>query len=91
MSTAKLSVLAITASLCTALAAEAGLAQGKTREQVQQELAQARHDGMLPISKTNYPPTDEQMTRNKQLHAIAKHPGEASPGIDQHDGRTASR
>ncbi|MFC0399848.1 DUF4148 domain-containing protein [Paraburkholderia rhizosphaerae] len=91
MSSAKLSLLAVTASLCAAFATEAALAQGKTREQVQQELAQARHDGMLPVSKTSYPPTDEQIARNKQLHAIAKHPGEASPSVDYHDGKIAAR
>ncbi|CAB3756538.1 DUF4148 domain-containing protein [Paraburkholderia humisilvae] len=91
MSISKLSLLAISASLCAAFVTEAALAQGKTREQVQQELAQARHDGMLPISKTNYPPTDEQIARNKQLHAIAKHSGETSPSIDHHDGALAAR
>jgi len=91
MSPAKLSLLAVTVSLCAAFVTEAALAQGKTREQVQQELAQARHDGMLPVSKTNYPPTDEQIARNKQLHAIAKHPGEASPDVDHHDGKVAAR
>jgi uncharacterized protein DUF4148 len=91
MSTAKLSLLAITASLCAAFVTEATLAQGKTREQVQQELAQARHDGMLPVSKTNYPPTAEQIARNRELHAIARRPGEASPSIDHHDGSLAAR
>jgi hypothetical protein len=91
MSTAKLTLLAVTASLCAALAAQAALAQGKTRAQVQQELAQARHDGLVPISKTSYPPSAEQIARNRELHAVAKHPGEANPRIDQHDGPIASR
>jgi hypothetical protein len=89
MTAAKLSVtvaVAVTAvTLLTGFAAPNTLAQGKSRADVQQELAQARHDGVIPVSKTNYPPTAEQMARNKQLHAIARHPGEASPNFDQHD------
>ncbi|QYD72581.1 DUF4148 domain-containing protein [Paraburkholderia edwinii] len=91
MSIAKLTLLAFTASLSAAFVTEAALAQGKTREQVQQELAQARHDGVVPITKTSYPPSAEQIARNKELHAISKHAGEASPGIDHHDGAIASR
>jgi chaperone required for assembly of F1-ATPase len=91
MSTAKLALLAVATSLCAAFVTEVALAQGKTREQVRQELAQARHDGMLPISKTSYPPTADQMARNRELHAIARHPGEANPAIDHHDGTFASR
>jgi hypothetical protein len=85
MSTAKLTVLAFAASLSAAFVTEAALAEGKTREQVQQELAQARHDGLIPISKTSYPPSADQIARNKELHAIAKHAGEANPGMDHHD------
>ncbi|APR38123.1 DUF4148 domain-containing protein [Paraburkholderia sp. SOS3] len=91
MSTAKLTLLAFTASLSAVFVAQAALAQGKTRAQVQQELAQARHDGMIPISKTSYPPSSEQIARNKELHAISKHAGEANPGVDHHDGAIASR
>jgi hypothetical protein len=91
MSTVKLTLLAFTASLSAVFVAQAALAQGKTRAQVQQELAQARHDGMIPISKTSYPPSSEQIARNKELHAIAKHAGEANPGVDHHDGAIASR
>ena len=87
MTATKLSVTVaiVAATLLAGFATQNALAQGKSRAQVQQELAQARHDGVIPVSKTNYPPTDEQMARNKQLHAIAKHPGEASPNFDQHD------
>jgi hypothetical protein len=91
MSTAKLTLLAFTASLSAVFLAEAALAQEKTRAQVQQELAQARHDGVIPISKTSYPPSADQIARNKELHAISKHTGEANPGIDEHDGAIASR
>ena len=91
MSTVKLSLLAVTASLFAAFVTEAALAQGKTREQVQQELVQARHDGVIPVGKTKYPLTDEQIARNKELHKIAKHPGETSPGMDHHDGSLAAR
>jgi Domain of unknown function (DUF4148) len=90
MNTAKFSLFVAAAALLAALSAQTALAQGKSRAQVQQELVQARHDGVIPVSKTSYPPTDEQIARNKQLHAIARHPGEASPNMDQHDS-VASR
>lgn len=85
MSIAKLTVLALAASLSAAFVAQTALAQEKTRAQVQQELAQARHDGVVSISKTGYPPNADQIARNKELHALAKHAGETSPGMDQHD------
>jgi hypothetical protein len=91
MNTAKLTLLAFTASLSAAFLTQAALAEGKTRAQVQQELAQARHDGIVPISKTSYPPSADQIARNKELHAISKHAGEANPRIDHHDGAIASR
>ncbi|GAB7524815.1 DUF4148 domain-containing protein [Paraburkholderia sp. 2C] len=85
MSIAKLTLLALAASLSAAFVTEAALAQQKTRAQVQQELAQARHDGVVPVSKAGYPPSADQIARNKELHTIAKHAGEVSPGMDQHD------
>jgi len=90
MTTAKLSLsVAAAAALLFAFATQNALAQGKSRAEVQQELAQARHDGVIPVSKTSYPPTAEQMARNRQLHAISKHPGEARPDLDHHDNVAA--
>jgi hypothetical protein len=91
MATAKLSltVAAAVATLLAAFTAQTALAQGKTRAQVQQELAQAHHDGVIPVSKAYYPPTAEQMARNKQLHALSRHAGEVGPSLDQHDNVAA--
>ncbi|MBS2132213.1 DUF4148 domain-containing protein (plasmid) [Burkholderia thailandensis] len=44
--------------------------QGKTREQVHQELLQAYHDGVLPTSKHDYPPSPQTIARNKELHNL---------------------
>ena len=46
--------------------------QGKTREQVRQELIQAYHDGLLPIRKHDYPPSAATIARNKELHKLSE-------------------
>nr|WP_272544876.1 DUF4148 domain-containing protein [Burkholderia cepacia]MDC6099558.1 DUF4148 domain-containing protein [Burkholderia cepacia] len=46
------------------------VSRGKTREQVQQELVQAYHDGLLPTSKHDYPPSEATIARNKELHQL---------------------
>ncbi len=89
MNTATFPALLVAASLAVAVFSQGAQAQGKTRSQVQQELAQARHDGVIPVSKTNYPPTDEQIARNKEVHALSKHPGETAPALDRHDSFAA--
>ncbi|WP_438397131.1 DUF4148 domain-containing protein [Caballeronia sp. DA-9] len=58
---------------------------GKTRQQVQQELMQAQHDGIVPVSKHDYPPSPARIARNKELHALTKHAGEQMPVQDHHD------
>ncbi|HDR9037942.1 TPA: DUF4148 domain-containing protein [Burkholderia contaminans] len=45
---------------------------GKTREQVRQELIRAYHDGVLPISKRDYPPSPQAIARNKELHNLVE-------------------
>ncbi|MBR8142730.1 DUF4148 domain-containing protein [Burkholderia pseudomultivorans] len=44
--------------------------EGKTREQVRRELIQAYHDGLLPTSKHDYPPSPATVARNKELHNL---------------------
>lgn len=44
--------------------------QSKTREQVRQELIRAYHDGVLPTSKHDYPPSPQTIARNKELHNV---------------------
>lgn len=91
MKTAKLAALFVTATLSLGMATQAAFAQtqtqpqGKTRTQVVNELKQAQHDGIVPTSKTQYPPTSEIIARNKELHGISMHGGEKKPQADNHD------
>lgn len=41
-----------------------------TREQVHQELLQAYHDGGLPASKRDYPPSPQTIALNRELHNL---------------------
>ncbi|KVL25351.1 DUF4148 domain-containing protein [Burkholderia sp. MSMB1835] len=95
MKTAKLAAWFVTATLSLGMAAQAALAQtqtqGKTRSQVVNELKQAQHDGVVPTSKTQYPPTGEIVARNKELHGISVHGGEKKPQTDNHDDLTAKQ
>ncbi len=43
---------------------------GKTREQVREEIVQARRDGLLPYRRHEYPPGAETIRRNRELYAI---------------------
>ncbi|KVL57401.1 DUF4148 domain-containing protein [Burkholderia territorii] len=91
MRTVKLAALFITATLSLGIATQAAFAQtqtqtlGKTRADVVNELKQAQHDGTVPTSKTQYPPTSEIVARNKELHGISVHAGEKAPQADNHD------
>lgn len=95
MKTAKPAAWLITATLSLGMATPAAFAQtptqGKTRTQVVNELKQAQHDGVVPTSKTQYPPTGEIVARNKELHGISVHGGEKKPQTDNHDDLTAKQ
>jgi hypothetical protein len=58
-------------------AQETQAGQGKTREQVREELVQAWRDGLLPYKRHEYPPSADTIARNKQLYAIT-HPEDAA-------------
>ena len=58
-------------------AQEPQASQGKTREQVREELVQARRDGLLPYKRYEYPPSADTIARNKELYAIT-HPEDAA-------------
>ncbi|WP_321951283.1 DUF4148 domain-containing protein [Paraburkholderia bannensis] len=90
MKVTRLAGFVVAASLGFAFVSQTALAQSKTRAQVNAELSQAQHDGITPVSKTQYPPTPDALARQKQLHAVAWHAGEKSPNFDQHDS-VASR
>ncbi|KWC75440.1 hypothetical protein WL58_29560 [Burkholderia cepacia] len=93
MKIAQLAALFVTATLSLSMATQAAFAQtqtqGKTRTQVVNELKQAQHDGVVPTSKTQYPPSSELIARNKELHGISVHGGEKKPQTDNHDELTA--
>ncbi len=81
----KLSGLFIACTLALGTTASSAQTQGKTREQVRQELVQARHDGAIPVNKTKYPPSPEQISENKARHNTSVHKGEAAASVDHHD------
>jgi hypothetical protein len=87
MSKSLLAALLVASSTTLVLASGAAFAQGKSRDQVRQELVQAQHDGAVPSGKTQYPPSEQLVARNKEVHASAVHAGEKSPSVDQHDKR----
>ncbi|NLP60762.1 DUF4148 domain-containing protein [Paraburkholderia sacchari] len=82
-----IALVAIAAALgATSVAAQAQTqTQGKTRAEVQQELIQARHDGLTQSSPTKYPPNAQQIAQNKARHAAGTHRNEPSTAVDQHD------
>lgn len=89
MKSRKFAVLLVTATVSLGAISNAAIAQGKSRTQVHQELVQAQHDGVVPTSKTQYPPSEAQVARNKQMHATSRHAGEVSPNVDHHDSIAA--
>ncbi|HDR8920302.1 TPA: DUF4148 domain-containing protein [Burkholderia vietnamiensis] len=91
MSIARLSVCLVAASISGLAFAQAAPSQGKTRAEVTQELIRAQHEGVVPSSKHNYPPSVDLVARNKELHTLSVHAGESVPTPDAHDSRLASR
>ncbi|NTZ88088.1 DUF4148 domain-containing protein [Burkholderia metallica] len=95
MKTAQLAAWFVTATLSLGMATQAAFAQtqtqGKSRTQVVNELKQAQHDGIVPTSKTQYPPTGEIIARNKELHGISVHGGEKKLQTDNHDNLIAKQ
>ncbi|MEI5998818.1 DUF4148 domain-containing protein [Paraburkholderia bengalensis] len=91
MKATRLAAAFVTATIVLGTLSPSAFAQGKTREQVRDELIQAQHDGTLPISKTQYPPNAGTIARNKEVHAIARHGGEQKPNVDRHDNMAAAR
>ncbi|SAK93032.1 hypothetical protein AWB81_05069 [Caballeronia arationis] len=72
-------VMAVTTLAASGAVAAQGMpeSQSKTREQVREEIAEARRDGLLPYKRHDYPPSAATIKRNKELYAIA-HPGDAA-------------
>ncbi|ABN85895.1 DUF4148 domain-containing protein [Burkholderia pseudomallei] len=86
----KTTIVWATAAALTALAlSPAAFAQGKTRDEVRQELIRAQHEGVVPAGKNDYPPSAALVARNKELHAISVHGGKTDLALDQHDQTVA--
>ncbi|WP_176046533.1 DUF4148 domain-containing protein [Burkholderia sp. BCC1644] len=47
-----------------------------TRAEVRQQLIDAEANGLLPSNRNDYPPSQSQIARNRQLYALA-HPDAA--------------
>jgi len=68
-------IAALLTSSCANADAQSSAA-GLTRAEVRAQLVQAEADGLLPLHKNDYPPSQETIARNKQLYAIQhKHDG----------------
>ena len=91
MNALRLVSLTSTAILLLGIASQAAYAQSKTRDQVQQELMQAQHDGVVPANKARYPADAGTIKRNQDVHAVQRHDGETSPNLDHHDSISAAR
>lgn len=85
MKATKIAMVFLVAGIAAEMPFLAASAQGKTREEVRQELLKARHDGISPANKPQYPPTEDMLNRNRELHALTTHAGEKSPAFEQHD------
>ncbi|WP_080353744.1 DUF4148 domain-containing protein [Burkholderia cenocepacia] len=46
--------------------------RGKTRAEVYAELIQAKKDGLIPSSKSDYPPSEATIQRNRELYRLGR-------------------
>ena len=60
-----------TGTSSTSWQASAAAPAGKTRQQVMQELKQAERDGLVPTSRSDYPPSERLIEMNKERYAAA--------------------
>ncbi|EKS9800347.1 MULTISPECIES: DUF4148 domain-containing protein [Burkholderia] len=75
------------AALSIAAFSRAAAEQQKTRQEVRQEPVRARHDGVIPSPKQDYPASPATVARNQEIHRATLHRGEAAPMVDAHDNR----
>ncbi|RQR42235.1 DUF4148 domain-containing protein [Burkholderia sp. Bp9142] len=81
----------VVAVLSIAAFSQSVASQARTRQEVRQELLRARHDGMIPSPKHDYPPSPATIARNQDIHRSTVHRGESAPLVDAHDNRFAMR
>lgn len=82
-----LATMLLTSAMYLGTAPGTASAQGKSRDQVGQELVQAQHDGVVPAPEAHYPGNEQTIARNKATHVAATHTGESAPSVDNHDKR----
>ncbi|AOI72634.1 hypothetical protein WI29_30190 [Burkholderia ubonensis] len=87
----RLTIAIAAASLSIAAFSEGAAAQSKTRQEVLRELLQARHDGVIPSTKQDYPASPALIERNREIHRATVHGGEKTPTFDAHDERFTVR
>lgn len=46
---------------------------GLTRAEVMAQLQQAQAEGLVPSSRSDYPPSDAEIARNREIYAIQHH------------------
>jgi hypothetical protein len=81
----------VAAALSIAAFSQPVAAQAKTRQEVRQELLRARHDGVIPSPKHDYPASPATIARNQEIHRSTVHRGESAPLVDAHDNSLAVR
>ncbi|RQR37630.1 DUF4148 domain-containing protein [Burkholderia sp. Bp9143] len=81
----------VVAALSIAAFSQSAAAQSRSRLEVRQELLRARHDGVIPSPKHDYPPSRATIARNQDIHRSTVHRGEAAPLVDAHDNSLAVR
>jgi acyl-coenzyme A synthetase/AMP-(fatty) acid ligase len=69
------STIATVITVLACLSASAAFAQsppstGLTRAQVREQLVQAERDGIIPTTDADYPPSDEEIARNKAVYQL---------------------
>ncbi|KUZ41015.1 DUF4148 domain-containing protein [Burkholderia territorii] len=81
----------VVAALAITAFSQSAAAQSRTRQEVRQELLRARHDGVIPSPKHDYPPSPATIARNQDIHRATVHRGESAPVVDAHDSSFALR
>ena len=72
-------VAALSLSFGASAFAQSG-SQGLTRAEVVAQLQQAQAEGLVPTHNNDYPPSDAEIARNREIYAI-QHGGNGADGM----------
>ncbi|NMM00487.1 DUF4148 domain-containing protein [Paraburkholderia sp. RP-4-7] len=61
---------------------------GLTRADVMAQLQQAQAEGLVPAPNSDYPPTDAEIARNREIYAI-QHGGEGAGAVKTAEAQVA--